>query len=131
MRAWTERRGSGFMSLSSSSSSLWVTCTWLGEAAAVDPRTELKTDDRSRFRTLSCTRERRDGRESSMMPASRALESGRGLCILTIWVLFAPSSKRTLAMRRNQNVRGYGTIDRTKRAVTCIPRQSMSAFKTR
>jgi hypothetical protein len=43
---------------------------------------ELKRELRRRFRTLSCTRESRDGRVSSRMPASRALLSGRGLCIV-------------------------------------------------
>jgi len=59
--------------LSSSSS----TRAW----SVVDPRTELNTDARSRLRTLSCTRERRDGCSSSSMPASNALESGSGLCM--------------------------------------------------
>lgn len=40
---------------------------------------------RRRLRTLSWTRERRDGCVSSRMPASRALLSGRGECILPLY----------------------------------------------
>lgn len=48
-------------------------CVWSG-----GPR----IDERRRLRTLSCTRERRDGRSSSRMPDSSALLSGSGLCIV-------------------------------------------------
>ena len=40
--------------------------------------TDPNIDVRSRSRTLSWTRDRRDGRPSSIMPASRAVESGSG-----------------------------------------------------
>lgn len=50
----------------------------IGELATDPP----KTDVLSRFRTLSCTRESREGRSSSRIPASKALASGRGECIM-------------------------------------------------
>lgn len=46
--------------------------------------TDPKTEDLSRFRTLSWARERRDGRVSSRIPASRALASGRGETIVLV-----------------------------------------------
>ena len=44
--------------------------------------TEPKCEVRRRLRTLSWTRERREGCASSSMPASRALLSGRGECMV-------------------------------------------------
>lgn len=44
--------------------------------------TEPKWEVRRRLRTFSCTRERREGCASSRMPASRALLSGSGECIV-------------------------------------------------
>ncbi len=54
---------------------------WAGGGLMTELRKDVGIDARSRCRTLSWTRERREGLSSSMMPASRTLESGSGLCI--------------------------------------------------
>lgn len=55
----------------------------MGVAGGDDRIGEPSIEVRRRLRTLSWTRERREGRSSSRMPASRALLSGRGLCIVS------------------------------------------------
>ena len=44
--------------------------------------TDPNTDRRNKSRTLSWTRDSRDGRASSTIPASKLLESGKGLRII-------------------------------------------------
>lgn len=66
--------------------------------------TDPKTDRLNKSRTLSCTRDSREGTASSTIPASKLLESGKGLRIFasSIMLLFAREyqNNQTIKSRR-------------------------------